>query len=470
MRAELAVIGHHLKISHKFGESPEKLQAQQVQWIQAYIDSLNGRFESVDLLESFTLLFNVKYWTFLRDVKQCAEEIDYGEEALDFILLNHYEIAPGESTMLMNGSVQLSYEAAHQEWKILKQLVKAHHISSQFSKDVKTLASFEDMCMFVYSENASAREYKLPIMKILVTTVGVTHAASAPCESGFSHLEQVKTVHRTSLVQENLDALMYIKLNGPTQAIFETHFLEAVLHTWLDTDAGRQVSIGQHLDKSIFNSLDPRMQHMIRTGTSRLQRERKTQALATVVETRGAPMQWSFGKGRFGNLGEKKRKSKVYAAGGDSSKTKRNRLLPNLAALKSISYLSVFAESQVASEEEEEEEDEEDAGANVEELEEEEEEGSANELFEQIVDEEIYDNQSGSDDDGALVGEEDEDEDLQDGAWRDKAASSRKAEEAHRGISYPVSRSGRTQRQKADDYTNDHLYESYTKRCATRGR
>ena len=289
LRSELAVIGHELKISHKFGGSPEKLQIQQVQWIQAYIDSLNGRFESVDLLESFTIMFNVKYWTFLADVTQCALESDYGEEALDFILRNHYDLAPGESIMLMKSSVRLSYKAAHQEWKILKQLVKSNHIVSQSTKDVKPLKTFEDMCAFVYSENAT-REHKLPIMKIMVTTVGVTHAASAPCESGFSHLTQVKSVHRTSLVQENLDPLMYIKLNGPSQSIFENHFLTAVLHTWLDTQAGRQVSIGQHLDKSIYNSLDSKVQHMIRTGTSHLQLDRKKPAMTAVVESRGKPM------------------------------------------------------------------------------------------------------------------------------------------------------------------------------------
>ena len=279
-----------------------------------------------------------------------------------------------------------------------------------------------------------------------------------------------------SLVQENLDALMYIKLNGPSQSIFENHFLTAVLHTWLDTQAGRQVSIGQHLDKSIYNSLDSKVQHMIRTGTSHLQLDRKKQAMTTVVESRGKPMVWSCGKGRFGNLGENKRKSQVYAAG-ESSKKKKNCLYPNLAVQKSVSYLSIFAENPASTEEDEEsdedskEEEEEDEGEDDDEEEEEDIELSEEELDEQALENLLSSGDEELVDEARIVGEADEDEvDRQDGAWRDKAASSRKAEEASKGITYPLSRSGRTQRQKADNYSNDHLYESYTKRCATNGR
>ena len=179
-------------------------------------------------------------------------------------------------------------------------------------------------------------------MQLLIKYPGVAPASSVMCETGFSHLSLVKDQHKTSLVEENLNAKMYIKLNGPSQDVFESLFLAKVRDTWLDTEGGRQISIGKLPVNSVFSKLPENIQQMIRTGTSLKEKERKEAAIQlTVVEERGAPMHWSLATGRWGNAGGSKRKTKEYAAGKNSS-TKRNVMMPDLTPRAPIPYLSIF--------------------------------------------------------------------------------------------------------------------------------
>jgi hypothetical protein len=159
----------------------------------------------------------------------------YGDEEVDWLLLEFLFMFADDDSMDLGG-VKITPVQLRDDWKKFRQRFMSRQLSdlqpagANFIPRGK-LVTFQDMVHFIFSFDKST----FPSVRILAAIAAVLPAATAFCERGFSFLDGVKEKHRTSLVMFNTNALMYIKMNGPTLPRFRELFLDIVLDTWLGT-------------------------------------------------------------------------------------------------------------------------------------------------------------------------------------------------------------------------------------------
>lgn len=143
----------------------------------------------------------------------------YGNEKLG-VLLEHYGAAKTvehtDSTETVIPPV-IDTKATEDEWKLLKQIMKD---SSNYSSNNLTT-------LWQYLNAAHGKD--LPNLVKLAKLVLIIPLQTATCERGFSVQNCTKTVTRNRLREDNLRALMNVKINGPPITKFD---FQSALAIW----------------------------------------------------------------------------------------------------------------------------------------------------------------------------------------------------------------------------------------------
>lgn len=206
------------------------------------------------------------------------------------------------------------------EYDQLKLLIAVYN--ARCTEPAHRVRNMHDMARYIFTKLDGD---KLKTMCRLVTHAVIIPMSSAKGETGFFFMNFIKDKHRSTLSQTALEALMNIKINGPTVDDFERSDLPIrILHTWADTAAGRQVNIGEHLSRSEYHTASQELQHMIRTGNLQKSKPRsgpsgesdEEEPEPSVYAKSGAASNWSYAQGTFSDFG-------ASAADQRSSKAKR---------------------------------------------------------------------------------------------------------------------------------------------------